>query len=118
MPLVQITTNVFETLSKEQRSTLVKEVTSAVVSIFSKPSSVTCVSLADATVGFGGDTEIPTAFVVMSAIGGLSNENNDKFVKEVTAIFAKHLNVASDRLFINFTDFSGQNWGFRNSILG
>ena len=58
------------------------------------------------------------AFVDIRNIGGLNGETNRKLSQQICTLLKDSLGIASDRVYLNFTDVESGNWGWNGSTFG
>ena len=58
------------------------------------------------------------AFVDIRSIGGLSSNVNGRLSREVCKLLSDGLGIASDRVYLNFTDVGAGSWGWKGSTFG
>jgi phenylpyruvate tautomerase PptA (4-oxalocrotonate tautomerase family) len=115
MPLLKIETTV--TLSEEKQKALLASFSKMVAGTIGKPEQYVMVTLGHAAIlmsGRPGDA----AFVEVRSIGGLTNEVNRKLSEQVCHLLKDALGISTDRIFLNFTDVNGGNWGWNGNTLG
>jgi hypothetical protein len=64
--------------------------------------------------GKSGDT----AFVEVRSIGGLTTTVTTALSQKITAFLGQSLQIPQDRIFLNFVEFEGKNWGWNGETLG
>ena len=58
------------------------------------------------------------AFVDVRGIGGLKGETNRKLSQQICKLLKDSLGIASDCVYLNFTDVEAGNWGWNGSTFG
>ncbi len=115
MPLLRLETTV--ALSEEKRKALLGALSKAVASGIGKPEQYVMVSVNQSAMlmaGKAGDS----AFADIRSIGGLGAEVNQKLSQHICTLLRDSLGIASDRVYLNFTDVEAGNWGWNGSTFG
>jgi phenylpyruvate tautomerase PptA (4-oxalocrotonate tautomerase family) len=60
----------------------------------------------------------PCAFADVRSIGGLDRGTNARISESVCGLLEKELGVAPSRVYLNFTELKGENWGFDSGVFG
>jgi phenylpyruvate tautomerase PptA (4-oxalocrotonate tautomerase family) len=116
MPCLQARTNL--TLTADQKNAAVLALSKIVSQQTGKPEGYVLVLLEDGvTVSFGGSTE-PSVFLDLRSIGCISGPQNKKSSAALTKYFVDTFKVPSDRIYISFQNFSGENWGYNGGTFG
>lgn len=58
-----------------------------------------------------------SAFVEVRCIGAIDEESNMKYSETLTDVVAKALKISPDRVFLNFVDVQGINWGWKKTLV-
>lgn len=109
MPLVRLQTSV--QMTDEKRKNLLSSMSKIVSEKIGKPEQYVMVTISEASVimsGIAGDA----AFLEVRSIGGLNPQVNRAISADLCSLLQVSLGVSSDRIFINFMDFSPENWGW------
>lgn len=115
MPTVKIT--ISKKFEREDKENLAMEISNIVAKELNKPLSVTQAIVADdATVSFGGNFIAPSAFIVVMSIGGLTPDACKRLSSAFCDLLAKEYGVSSQRVYINFSEKRGQEWGWNSTI--
>lgn len=117
MPLVRIVSN-HPTLAPNLAQALLVEVSQCVSNLLGKPERwvMTCID-PGAAMTFGGTTD-PACYVEVKNIGTLSGNVTQKLSHELCTLLSKHLDVAPNRTYIEFTNAVGHLWGHDSSTFG
>jgi phenylpyruvate tautomerase len=115
MPLLKLETNV--TLSEDKRKKLLPALSKIVAETIGKSEDYVMVTVNSSAILMSGKPG-DAAFVDIRSIGGLSNEVNQQLSKFFCALLNESLGVTQDRIFLNFTDINGDNWGWKGSTIG
>lgn len=87
----------------DDKSSILKELSSLVATTTGKPESYVAISVTDkASMVFGG-SDAPLALGCMYSLGAINKENNGKIQSGVTDVLEKY-GVKEDRIYINFFD--------------
>lgn len=63
---------------------------------------------------FGGSEE-PCAFCHLASIGRIGPDTNPKLSKSISEVLNKYLQVPANRVYIQFYDSEGSNFGYNGS---
>ena len=109
MPLLKLETTV--ELSEDHRKKLLPALSKIVAETIGKPEQYAMVSASTAAMVMSGKAGA-AAFVDVRSIGGLSPEVNRRLSQGICRLLKVALGVASDRVYLNFTDVAAGNWGW------
>ncbi|NJN47141.1 MAG: hypothetical protein HC808_12400 [Candidatus Competibacteraceae bacterium] len=115
MPLLQLQTAT--PVADEQQQTLLSALSKILSESIGKPESYVMVTLRSGPLmmaGAAGDA----AFADVRSIGGLGGGTNKQIAQKVCALLQEQLGIASNRVFLNFTDVSASHWGWNGSTFG
>jgi phenylpyruvate tautomerase len=115
MPLLKLETTVG--LSEEQQKNLSASLSRLVAEGIGKPERYVMVSIQPARMlmsGQGGDA----AFIDIRSIGGLSGGVNKQLSQKICALLKQTLQIAPDRVYLNFTDVPAGDWGWNGDTFG
>lgn len=115
MPLLKLETTV--ALSEEKRNALLTSLSKAVAGATGKPEQYVMVTISQSAMlmsGQGGNA----AFVDVRGIGGLSASVNRKLSDQVCKLLKEVLELAPERVYLNFTEVEADNWGWNGSTFG
>ncbi len=115
MPLLKLETTV--PLTEEKAKPLLGALSKAMANATGKPEQYVMVTLSHSAMlmsGKAGDA----AFVDVRGIGGLNGETNRKLSQQICKTLKDSLGIASDRVYLNFTDVEAGNWGWNGSTFG
>jgi len=115
MPLLKIDSTV--TLSEEVRKSLLVALSRATAETLGKPGQYVMVTFGHAAAlmsGKGGEA----AFVDVRSIGGLNSEVNRKLSQKICQLLQEVLGISPERVYLNFTDVKGVNWGWNGDTFG
>src|SRR5215813_1105509 len=108
MPLLKLETTV--ALPEYKREALLGSLSKAVAEIIGKPEQYVMVTLSQAAILMAGKPE-PAAFVDVRSIGGLKPSINLALSKKICELLRPALGVAMDRIYLNFANVEGDDWG-------
>lgn len=98
-----------------------KEVLSAlsklIAETMNKPETYVMVSITQAELYMSGSIG-DAAFVDLRSIGGINSASTKLLSQKISLLLQQKLDIPQNRIFCNFTDVSGQNWGWNGSTLG
>ena len=115
MPLLKLETTV--PLPEEKGKPLLAVLSKAVASATAKPEQYVMVTVAQSTMLMSGKTG-DAAFVDVRGIGGLNGETNRKLSQQICKLLKDSLGIATDRVYLNFTEVEAGNWGWNGSTFG
>ena len=108
MPLLKVTAN-FEV--EEARSVeLMKELVEILSPVMDKPLINYSRIWERQTIVLGLTTD-PALFIALHSIGKIEPDLNQQYSALICSFFEEKLSVAKERIFINFVNFKGANWG-------
>ena len=116
MPLIQVFTSAGT--PADGAKTLLGELSKLAAARFGKPERwvMTCL-VPGLPMSFAGD-RAPTAFVAVKNIGKMTGEDTEVLSKEICARVSRALDVATDRIYIDFADAVGAMWGWNGETFG
>lgn len=115
MPLLRLETTIV--LNEEKRKSLLADLSSIVAETTSKPEQYVMVTVSQSSIlisGKAGDA----AFVDVRAIGGLTASVNRQLTEKICRLLNQSLGVPGIRIYLNFTDVPGSNWGWDGKTFG
>jgi phenylpyruvate tautomerase PptA (4-oxalocrotonate tautomerase family) len=115
MPLLKLETTV--TLSDQQKEQLLPSLSKIMAQTIGKPEQYVMVTIGPAAILISGKPG-PAAFIDIRSIGGLSGAVNGKLSQQVCKLLNDSLGIASDRIYLTFTDVAAANWGWNGSTFG
>jgi phenylpyruvate tautomerase len=117
MPLVHITTSAKHP-DVDARKALLGELSRALAKHFEKPEKWAMTALAPQTEMTFGGSSAPACYVEVKNIGLLQPAQYQALSAALCAQIEKNLNVARDRIYIEFTNAPGEMWGWNGSTIG
>ena len=115
MPLLRL--EVGTPVPAAKKEALIKAASKVVADCTGKPESYVMVTLTECAGSLAGQVG-PMAFADVRGIGGLDKKTNGNLAKALGDLLKKELNIAPDRIYLNFTDVAASNWGFKGSTFG
>jgi phenylpyruvate tautomerase PptA (4-oxalocrotonate tautomerase family) len=115
MPFLKLETSV--TLDEKKQQELMAALSKCVASTIGKPEQYVMIAISHPAMMMAGQTA-PAAFVDLRSIGGLSGTVNRNLSRDICALLDSKLGVPPNRIFISFTEFSGENWGWNGQTFG
>jgi len=115
MPLLKLETTA--ALADDRKKALIASLSKIVAGATGKPEQYVMVTISPAAIlmsGRPGDA----AFVDVRSIGGLNGNVNGQLTQKICALLKESLGVASDRVYLNFTDVPAGNWGWNGDTFG
>lgn len=109
MPLIKLDTSV--ELTADQNQKLLSDLSRIVAEVTGKPETYVMATVQHASICMGGSV-VPAAFVDVRGIGGLNSAVNKKLSKAICDCLSTSLGIATDKVYLNFTDVSASNWGW------
>ena len=112
MPYIHLSTN--KQLSKDKKQQVLQDMTALVSRDLGKPGKFIMAGLKDdQDMIFDGSLD-PVVFVELRSIR-LPEDQTEKFSQSLSAFVKNHLEVNSDRLFINFRNVEPHMWGYNGT---
>lgn len=112
MPMVKVLTS----KPIPDKTALAKAVGAAVTQATGKPERYLQVILEENVfIMFAGDDTEPSAMADVRALGGLPGNVCKEFSRLLCSVLQKHLGIDPARIYINFTEFRPEQWGWNNA---
>ena len=112
MPFIQINTS---SLSLVNNGLLQKEISRMVSDLTGKPEDYVMTMIqSDSDMTFSGSDD-PCCFIKLKSIGSL---NPSSMSKSLCELITSKTNIRKNRIYIEFSDVRGSNWGFNSSTFG
>lgn len=109
MPMIHLTV----TDPKKNAPVVLAEASRIVAAATGKPESYVMAFLDGAEFLMRGKA-VPSAFVEVRGIGGISKTVNAEISKNICALLQKQQGIPAENVYLNFIDVPGQNWGTCN----
>ena len=114
MPLLSILTSAESTV--DARAQLLSRLSQLLARELDKPEGYVMVSFArPLAMSFGGDAARPACYVELKNVGTLSPERCEQLSALLCRELAGGLDVAADRIYIEFTNADGALWGWNGT---
>lgn len=115
MPYCQIVTN--KTLERSESERMARAASALVAEMVGKPESYVMVRVeANSVLIFGGDDE-PTCFVSLASLG-LPHSETGNYSRIVCDFIHQELDIATDRVYIEFSSPERHMWGYDRRTFG
>ena len=115
MPLLKLETTV--ALADDKKKALLASLSKIVAGTIGKPEQYVMVTIAPAAILMSGKSG-DAAFVDLRSIGGLNGDVNQQLARKIGSLLKESLGVPPDRIYLNFTDVPGANWGWNGDTFG
>ena len=113
MPFIQINTSTKSVIENEDL--FQKDISKTIAEITGKPEDYVMTMIQrDTKMTFAGSDQ-PCCFIIVKSIGSLSPSSMSKSLCE---LIAAKTNININRIYIEFVDVNGSNWGFNSSTFG
>ena len=106
-------------IDKSKQTAFLKECSKTIANILGKPEQYVMISYkhVDGMI-YAGNDELPSAFCHLASIGKIGPDYNPKVSNAICKILETHLNIKSNRVYIQFYDSSASNFGYDGSTFG
>ena len=108
MPCLTVHTNIADS---EITDDFVKQLSGKVAQVLKKPEQYVAIHVLGGQKLFFAGTNEPAALMELYSIG-LSTNETAKISKEIQSIFEEKLNIKTDRMYLKFTNVSGNMLGW------
>ena len=115
MPLLKLETTV--AVTEDKRASLLTSLSHIVAETTGKPERYVMVTLNQLSMLMEGKPG-EAAFVDIRGIGGLNGNINSQLSLKICQALKQSLGIAPDRIYLNFTDVPGENWGWNGQTFG
>ena len=117
MPLIKIQSSVSQPEQAAVQS-LLTSLSSSLAKHLGKPESYVMTAFeSDVPMTFGGTFD-PVCYVEVKSIGSMSSSQTKTMSQDFCSQIGDKLNVDSDRIYIEFADAQGYQWGWNKSTFG
>lgn len=114
MPLIQVKTSI-QNPDQEQVNTLLTNLSAKLAKHLGKPESYVMTSFdANVPMTFGGTFE-PTCYLEVKSVGTMSSSQTKSMSQDFCSIISEQLDIAKNRIYIEFADAKGYLWGWNGS---
>ena len=110
MPLIRLETNII--INGEQEIDLAGKLSEIVAEELGKPIEYVMAAVSNCCILLAGDSG-SAALVQIMSIGGLNAAVNGSIAVAVSRVLEETLGISSDRIYITFSDISGENWAWQ-----
>jgi len=110
MPLIRLETNVI--INREQEIDLAGTLSEIVAEELGKPVEYVMAAISNCCILLSGEPGNAALVQVMS-IGGLNSAVNGSIAVALSTVLEETLGISSDRIYITFSDVSGENWAWQ-----
>jgi phenylpyruvate tautomerase len=111
MPLIKVQTSV-PAQAQDAAEALLKQLSASLAQHLGKPESYVMTALEPETaMTFGGSTA-PVCYVEIKSVGSMSAEQTQAMSADFCRQISQALDVAGDRIYIEFADAKGYLWGW------
>ncbi len=115
MPSIKLHTSV--SVSEEKREAFLSTMSNILAEKIGKPEQYVMVAIEEGPMLMSGESG-PAAFADIRSIGGLNGDVNRAISASLCELFKEYLDIAQDRVYINFTDVPAVNWGWDGRTFG
>lgn len=112
MPLIRLQTN--QEMPASLLEGLLSDMTSIVAESIGKPESSVMANIQPAEMLMSGEPG-PAALVEVKSIGGLDAEVNGRITAGICCLLEERLGIPGRRVYVNFSDIAGSDWGWDGS---
>ena len=117
MPLIQLDTSC-EIAGAEKKEALAQQLSRIAAECIGKPERYVMALVQDrATMTMAGASG-PAALVTVKSIGGLTRAVNQTLSEKIGPLLQQELDIAPDRVYLNFEELPGTHWGWNGSTFG
>ncbi len=110
MPLIKLETDII--MNREQEIDLAGKLSVIVAEELGKPLEYVMATISTSCILLSGESG-SAAFVQIMSIGGLNAAVNGSIAAAVSCVLEETLGISSDRMYITFSDISGENWAWQ-----
>ncbi|HEX3626054.1 MAG TPA: phenylpyruvate tautomerase MIF-related protein [Verrucomicrobiae bacterium] len=115
MPLLRLETTV--ALTDEKSASLLPALSRIVAESIGKPEEYVMVTANQVSILMSGEPG-DAAFAEVRSIGGLNGTVNQKVSQKLCRLLNQSLGVPANRIYLNFIDIKGENWGWNSNTFG
>ncbi len=115
MPFIHLYTT--ETIGEDAAQKLTASLSSVASEVLGKSENYVMVAISPAIMRMSSVPD-QAAFVDIRAIGGLTPEKNKIVSERICELLESELKVPRERMFLNFSDVPGTDWGWAGRTLG
>ncbi len=115
MPLIRMETSI--KIPEEKKPELTAALSKIAAGATGKPETYVMAIVSEAAISMAGQTG-PAAFLDVRSIGSINKQVNARISKEVASLLGKSLSIPGERIYLNFSDIDGADWGWNGSTFG
>jgi phenylpyruvate tautomerase len=115
MPLLRL--EIGMPIPAQKKEVLLLEASKIISHNTGQPETYVMVLLTEGSGILGGRTG-PVAFADVRSIGSLDKKTNGALAKALCDLLKKELDIAPDRVFLNFTEIEATRWAWKGSTVG
>lgn len=115
MPLIKLQTSI--PLSDEKKEELLASMSKIIAESIGKPEQYVMAAIEAGSIMMSGK-QGDAAFADVRSIGGLNNNVNNKISQKLCSLLDESFGIPANRVYINFTDVSADNWGWNSNTFG
>ena len=115
MPLIKLQTSA--PLSDEKQKELLSAMSKMISENIGKPEQYVMTVIETGAIMMSGKQD-DAAFADIRSIGGLNSKVNKRISGELCSLMDRLLGISPNRVYINFTDVSAENWGWNGNTFG
>ena len=104
-------------VSPDKRKALLSSLSKTLAETIGKPEQYVMVTVDQAAILMSGN-EGDAAFVDIRSIGGLKGDVNRKLSQQICKLLNDSIGIEPERVYLNFTDVSASNWGWKGGTFG
>ena len=117
MPLIKVQSSISQPESTAVKS-LLTDLSAKLAKHLGKPESYVMTAFeSNVSMTFGGSFD-PVCYVEIKSVGNMSSEQTKSMSQDFCSQISKHLDVPSNRIYIEFADAKGYMWGWNESTFG
>jgi phenylpyruvate tautomerase PptA (4-oxalocrotonate tautomerase family) len=106
------------TLTPDQKTAAVAALSKIVATATSKPEGYVQIIIEDNVAIIFSRTTDNSAFLDLRSIGSISGRQNKATSAALTKYLTENLGIPNDRIYINFKNAQGENWGYSGGTFG
>ncbi|HEY5621874.1 MAG TPA: phenylpyruvate tautomerase MIF-related protein [Pontiella sp.] len=103
--------------SKPVPAELLGELSAALAETIGKPEKYVMVSVSQASMMMAG-TDGDAAYAEVKSLGGLNRVVNHELTMKLCVLLSDHLGIPGDRVYVTFTSFERDHWGWNGTTFG
>lgn len=116
MPFIKLQTSV--SLAEDKQGPLLESLSKILVNGIGKPEQYVMAVIEDNTPIIMSGKHDPAAFADIRSIGGLNGKVNARLAQHLCTLLDQSLGISPDRVYINFSNVSAGDWGWKGGTFG